>query len=150
MIDAVDSGGYGVLGLYAAKAPVVPDPPSAPATTASPDTATTTGAAAISVPAAHAVGNGPVAAADPGTGDGNPSGREFFGEGQTLARQAAVTVSLLGSSSEGSRTGQSGATGSAGTTGTSPSSMGRALRAYSRSGETAGATGTGAMVAARA
>ena len=35
MIDAVDSGGFGVLGLYAARAPVVPEPPASPPVTSS-------------------------------------------------------------------------------------------------------------------
>ena len=36
MIDAVDSGGFGVLGLYAARAPVVPEPPASPPAVGSP------------------------------------------------------------------------------------------------------------------
>ncbi|MFU2210969.1 hypothetical protein [Solidesulfovibrio sp. C21] len=130
MIDAVDSGGYGVLGLYAAQAPVVPDPPVR--------AASATGAAAGQVVAAvppvqeaAAVGSGPVSAGEASQDGAATGGRDFAGQGQALARQVAVAVSLT-VSTETSPTNAA----SASDQGTSGTAQTRALRAYARNGET--------------
>ena len=144
MIDAVDSGGYGVLGLYAAQAPVVPEAPSAP-----PVTSSETGSArpAQAVQPAQAQGSGPLPAADPGADGSATAGRDFGDSGQGLARQAAVLTTLAGASGPAAG---SAATGSPAST---PTSSGRALRAYDRAGTATTAGGsarTGVMVATRA
>ncbi|MHC1791325.1 hypothetical protein [Solidesulfovibrio sp.] len=139
MIDAVDSGGYGVLGLYAAQAPVVPDPPPSPP-------ATGPGAdAAPGVAAGAAVqGSGPLPPAQAGA-DGSPTpGRDFGDSGQGLARQSTVLTALAASAPAA----RAAATGSQAPTATA---SGRAIRAYDRAGTaTAGTAPVGVMVAKRA
>jgi hypothetical protein len=149
MVDAVESGGYGVLGLYVAQAPIVPEPSPQPATTAAPDLPVT---AAAQVEAAQAVGSGPVAAADPQAGGSGTDGRDYSGEGQAMARQTAVAASLYGdSASESGQTGQGAETGDASATdATSTASSGRAFRAYAQAGDMTRSVETGAMVAVTA
>lgn len=143
MVDAVESGGYGVLGLYAVQAPVVPaSPPQPPATTATDAAAP----AIVAIEPAKALGSGPVAASDPGADGAATSGREFSEQGQSLARQAAVAVSLAGAAASGAAearpTGQAGA-------GLPTTSSGRAFRAYARTGDTKNESRAGAMLSAK-
>lgn len=143
MIDAVDSGGYGVLGLYAAQAPVVPEAPSPP-----PVTSPASEPARVSQAVQPILNQGsvPVTPSEPGADGSAMGGRDFGDSGQGLARQAVVLTSLVAAS---------GPTAGSSTTGlqtTSTPSTGRALRAYDRAGATtaAGSSGrTGVMVAAR-
>jgi hypothetical protein len=145
MIDAVESGGYGVLGLYAAQVPTVPDPTPQPATTAGPDVQVS---AVAQVEAAQAVGSGPVAAADPETGSGNSGGRDYSGEGEALARQTVVAASLAGDSASETAKGQDTETDEAPATDvTSTATSGRAFRAYAQAGNAVRSIETGAMVA---
>ncbi|UJX41941.1 hypothetical protein K9F62_04435 [Desulfovibrio sp. JY] len=135
MIDAVDSGGYGVLGLYAAQAPVVPDPPVRATSATGSATGADAGQAVAAVPPvqeAAAVGSGPVSAGDASQDGASTGGRDFAGQGQTLARQAAVAVSLTASADIASPTNAT----SASDRGTSGTVQTRALRAYARNGET--------------
>lgn len=141
MIDAVDSGGYGVLGLYAAQAPVVADPPPASRSTGSPDAPI---AAVAAVPEAAAVGSEPVAAADAGQEGAQTGGRRYADEGQAGARQAAVAASLATATAASGTTGGSVAASEQ----TPAASTGRTLRAYSRSGQGTGSASRGAMLTA--
>ncbi|MHC1712657.1 MAG: hypothetical protein AB9872_10970 [Solidesulfovibrio sp.] len=143
MVDAVESGGYGVLGLYAAQVPTVPDSTPLPATTAGPDAQVS---AVAPVEAAQAVGSGPVAAADPEAGSGNSGGRDYSGEGQALARQTAVAASLAEDSASEEAKGQDTDEAPAADATSAPSS-GRAFRAYAQAGNVIRSVETGVMVA---
>lgn len=146
MIDAVDSGGYGVLGLYAAQAPAVAEPPPAPKAAPSPD------APVVAVPAAQeaaAVGSPPVAASEAGSHGAPSEGRSYADEGQAGARQTAVTASLAAATAAPTTLAGDVAEASPGRT--SAASTGRALRAYARSGDSAAAERrAGAMLTASA
>jgi hypothetical protein len=145
MVDAVESGGYGVLGLYVLQAPTVPAPSPQPATTAAPDVSVS---AVAPVEAAQAVGSGPIAAADPEAGSENSGGRDYSGEGQAMARQTAVAASLAGDSVSETEKGQDTETDDAPTVdATSTASSGRAFRAYAQAGNATRSIETGAMVA---
>ncbi|EFL50365.1 conserved hypothetical protein [Solidesulfovibrio fructosivorans JJ]] len=130
MIDAVDSGGYGVLGLYAAQAPVVPDPPVRAASAATGMNTPQAVAAVPPVQEAAAVGSEPVPAGESSRDGASTPGRDFAGQGQALARQAAVAVSVTAS-----ETGSTATTTSASGQTTSDAARNRGLRAYARNGE---------------
>ncbi|EHJ48156.1 hypothetical protein DFW101_2150 [Solidesulfovibrio carbinoliphilus subsp. oakridgensis] len=156
MVDAVTSGGYGMLGLYAAQAPVVPAPPPPAATAAPADGAAL---AVVPVEPAKALGSGPVPGGDPGAGAGAQggadggsdgkaaSGQAFSSQGQALARQAAVAVSLAGGPPAGG--GSATAARPAGQD-TAEASPGRASRAYARTRFSESARPAGAMFSAKA
>jgi hypothetical protein len=150
MVDAVTSGGYGMLGLYAAQAPAVPAPPP-PAAAASP--ADGPALAVAPVEPAQALGSGPVAEAAPGAGTGGGAdgeaafGQAFSSQGQALARQAAVAVSLAGGPPAG---GGSATAARPGDTDTAVASPGQASRAYVRTRFAASARPAGAMFSAKA
>lgn len=142
MIDAVDSGGYGMLGLYAAQSPVVPDPsPPPPATR--PDAEPVR--AAQAVPQIQDQGSGPLPGAEAGADGSATSGRDFSQSGDAGSRQAAVLAAMAGASAPGAATaGSASAKPSAGVSA-------RALQAYDRAGaQTQASTPSGAMFAARA
>jgi len=148
MIDAVDSGGFGVLGLYAARAPVVPEPPASPPVSGSTVDSAGAAQAATSV---QGQGSGPLAAADPGANGSASQGRDFGDSAQGQARQTTVLTALVGASGAA----QSGAAGGAATSFSTPSSSpapaSRALRAYSRAGTSVpSGNSSGIMVARRA
>ncbi len=143
MLDAVETGNYGVMGLYAAQPVAVPDPPPAPRGIEATETP------AVAVPSAQAaeVGNAPVTAAEPDQAGAETGGRRYADEGQAGARQAAVAASL--SANAASPAGAGGETGSAFAGGSPAASTGRALRAYARSGGLSGAASSGAMLSSR-
>jgi len=130
MVDAVQSGGYGVLGLYGAQAPVVAESPAPrPAVTATSQPAGQGVAlAAPVIEAAQATGSGPVPPADGGSAGGETAGRDYAGEGQSQARQTAVAASLAGAAASAGQHGEAGATGSRG------SGSRQAARSYARTG----------------
>ena len=143
MVDAVQSGGYGVLGLYAAQAPTVPEPATQPTAAAGGTAANPLALAAVSTAeAAQQVGSEPVPAASAGAGSGQTLGRDYFGGSQAQTRQAAVAASLYGSVQAGTGTTTSSTSSSAAT----PS--GRAARAYAKTGSltASGPTRTGSML----
>jgi|GEM_PF-6076684 len=151
MLDAVDSGGYGVLGLYAVQAPVVSDPPQpAAATRADVQGASESGAAPASaaqtLSPAQAAGSPPVAPAASGDGGRETPGRDYAGQGEARSRQTAVAVSLYAAAGQSAGT----ASGQTAATTTFPSISGRALRAYGRSGASAGQGRPGASLSVRA
>ena len=148
MVDAVASGGYGMLGLDAAQAPAVPEPPPAPPVT-SPGAEPIR--AAQATPVVQGQGSGPLPGADPGADGSATSGRDFGDSGQAQSRQAAVLASLSGAASGGS-VGAGGATGAGVASGNTPTgAASRALRAYDRAGAaTSSSAPTGIMLAARA
>ena len=142
MVDAVQSGGYGVLGLYAVQAPVVPETPSQPA----PATTTTQPVASVPpVQPAAAVGSGPIPAGEPTAGDASTSGRDFSGQRQALAQQATVAVSLADGETRA-------AAGTFGASDSAPVSAAtdRALRAYARGGHATSAARPGRMLSVSA
>ena len=145
MIDAVDSGGYGMLGLYAAQAPAVPDPtppPRAVNLDAEPVRASQ------AAPPIQGQGSGPLPGAQSGADGSATSGRDFGDSGFAQSRQTAVLASLAGAASTASTTGTGTAGGaSAGTI----AANARTLRAYDRAGASTSATvPSGAMFTARA
>jgi len=144
MVDAVQSGGYGVLGLYGAQAPVVAESPAPqPAVTATSQPAGQGVAlAAPVIEAAQAVGSGPVPPADGGSAGGETAGRDYAGEGQAQTRQTAVAASLAGTAARAGQQGEAGATGSR------SSGSGQAARSYARTGA-ASLPRAGAMFSAR-
>ena len=147
MIDAVDSGGFGVLGLYAARAPVVPEPPDSPPVTSSAAEPTGTTQDASS---ALAQGSGPLPAAEPGADGSATPGRDFGDSAQGQARQTTVLTALAAASGAA----RNGAAGGSATSSATPSSSAapasRALRAYSRAGTSvASGNSSGIMVARR-
>lgn len=143
MVDAVQSGGYGVLGLYGAQAPVVAESPAPrPAVTATSQPAGQGVAlAAPVIEAAQATGSGPVPPADGGSAGGETAGRDYAGEGQSQARQTAVAASLAGAAASAGQ-------GEAGATGSRSSGSGQAARSYARTGA-ASLPRAGAMFSAR-
>jgi len=146
MVDAVQSGGYGVLGLYGAQAPVVAESPAPqPAVTAtSQPTGQGVALAAPVIEAAQAVGSGPVPPADGGSAGGETAGRDYAGEGQAQARQTAVAASLAGAAAVAGQ-GEAGATTA---TGSRSNGNGQAARSYARTGA-ASLPRAGAMFSAR-
>ena len=143
MIDAVDSGGFGVLGLYAARAPVVPEPPASPPVTsyAAEPTGTTQDASS-----ALAQGSGPLPAAEPGADGSATPGRDFGDSAQGQARQTAVLTALVATSGA-ARSGAAAASPAASPQATPAT---RALRAYGRAGTSVPAgSASGIMVARR-
>ena len=139
MIDAVDSGGYGMLGLYAAQAPAVPDPTPPPRVT-SPDAEPVR--ASQAAPPIQGQGSGPLPGAQSGADGSATSGRDFGDSGFAQSRQTAVLTSLAGASSNASTPGTATAGGGA---------SARTLRAYDRAGASTSATvAPGAMFTARA
>ena len=144
MIDAVDSGGFGVLGLYAAQAPVVREPPASPPATGSVVEATGAAQAAASV---QGQGSGPLAAADPGADGSGAQGRDFGDSAQGQARQTAVLTALAATSGMA----RSGAARSSAASSPAAAPATRALRAYGRAGKSVPAgSSSGIMVARRA
>lgn len=145
MVDGVQSGGYGVLGLYAAQTPPTPEPPASRTAVAAETTAqaSTLSAAATPEPA-HQIGSEPVAAASSTDGSGQTLGRDYAGQGQAQARQAAVAVSLFAASQSGSAS----ATSASSATADSGATAGRASRAYTRTAAGTSATSprTGSML----
>lgn len=143
MIDAVDSGGFGVLGLYAARAPVVPEPPdSPPVTSSAAEPAGTTQDAA----SALGQGSGPLPAAEPGADGSATPGRDFGDSAQGQARQTAVLTALVATS--GAARNGAAAASLAASPQTAPAT--RALRAYGRAGTSVPAgSASGIMVARR-
>jgi hypothetical protein len=145
MIDAVDSGGYGMLGLYAAQAPAVPDP-TPPPRTVSLD-AEPVRASQASLPI-QGQGSGPLPGTQSGADGSATSGREFGDSGFAQSRQTAVLASLAGAASPVSTTGAATADGAS--AGNAPVST-RTLRAYDRAGASTSPTvASGAMFTARA
>ena len=145
MIDAVDSGGYGMLGLYAAQAPAVPDPTPPPRVT-SPDAEPVR--ASQAAPPIQGQGSGPLPGAQSGADGSATSGRDFGDSGFAQSRQTAVLTSLAGAAATASATG----TGTAGGAfaGNAAASA-RTLRAYDRAGASTSATvASGVMFRARA
>lgn len=142
MVDAVQSGGYGVLGLYAAQAPVVPETPpqSVPATTNAQPVASVP-----PVQPAAAVGSGPIPAGEPTADDASTSGRDFSGQRQALAQQATVAVSLAAGETRSSDTTNGASDSAPGNTAT-----GRAFRAYTRGGDGTASVRTGRMLSVSA
>ena len=145
MIDAVDSGGYGMLGLYAAQAPAVPDPTPPPQATSL--DAEPVRASQASLPI-QGQGSGPLPGAQSGADGSATSGRDFGDSGFAQSRQTAVLTSLAGAASSPSTTG----TGTAeGTSAGNAAANSRTLRAYDRAGASTSATvASGAMFTARA
>ena len=144
MIDAVDSGGFGVLGLYAARAPVAPEPPDSPPVTSSAAEPTGTTQDASS---ALAQGSGPLPAADPGADGSATPGRDFGDSAQGQARQTAVLTALVATSGA-ARNGAAAAPPAASPQATPAT---RVLRAYGRAGTSVPAgSASGIMVARRA
>ena len=145
MIDAVDSGGYGMLGLYAAQAPAVPDPTPPPRVT-SPDAEPVR--ASQAAPPIQGQGSGPLPGAQSGADGSATSGREFGDSGFAQSRQTAVLASLAGAASPASMT---GAATTDGTSAGNIAASSRTLRAYDRAGASTSPTvASGAMVTARA
>ena len=141
MIDAVDSGGYGILGLYAAQAPAVPDPTPPPRVT-SPDAEPVR--ASQAAPPIQGQGSGPLPGAQSGADGSATSGRDFGDSGFAQSRQTAVLASLANTASTSLTTGT-------GTTDGTSAVSGRTLRAYDRAGASTSATvAPGAMFTARA
>lgn len=146
MIDAVDSGGYGVLGLYTAQAPAVPEPPVRPENTVANATSGQTGQAAPVVEPAQAVGSAALDATAPSDGEGTDSGRDYASAPQAQARQTAVAASLSAAVSSGTEA-QTRAQDSA----PSGAARGRAARSYTRTGQTSiSASRPGSMFTGRA
>ena len=145
MIDAVDSGGYGTLGLYAAQAPTVPDPTPPPRTTSLDAEPVRASQAA---PPIQGQGSGPLPGAQSGADGSATSGRDFGDSGFAQSRQTAVLASLAGAASTASATGTGTSDGVS--TGNAAASA-RTLRAYDRAGASTSATvASGAMFTARA
>ncbi|WP_043599810.1 hypothetical protein [Solidesulfovibrio magneticus] len=145
MIDAVDSGGYGTLGLYAAQAPAVPDPTPPPRVT-SPDAEPVR--ASQAAPPIQGQGSGPLPGAQSGADGSATSGREFGDSGFAQSRQTAVLTSLAGAVSTAAAT---GAAPPDGTAAGNAAASARTLRAYDRAGASTSATvAPGAMFTARA
>ena len=143
MIDAVDSGGFGVLGLYAARAPVVPEPPASPPVTSSAAEPTGTTQDASS---ALAQGSGPLPAAEPGADGSATPGRDFGDSAQGQARQTAVLTALVATSGAA----RGGATVASPAASASATPATRVLRAYGRAGTSVPAgSASGIMVARR-
>ncbi len=145
MINAVDSGGYGTLGLYAAQAPTVPDP-TPPPRTVSLD-AEPVRASQASLPI-QGQGSGPLPGTQSGADGSATSGRDFGDSGFAQSRQTAVLASLAGAASPASTTGAATADG---TSAGNIAASSRTLRAYDRAGASTSATAApGAMFTARA
>lgn len=144
MIDAVDSGGFGVLGLYAAQAPTVPEPPASPPATR-PDVEPVR--AAQAAPPVQGQGSGPLPSTDPGADGSATPGRDFGDSAQGQARQTAVLAALAASpvAAQAAGAGPSVASSRVAT----PAA--RALRAYDRAGTSVpSGNSSGVMVARRA
>jgi len=142
MVDAVQSGGYGVLGLYAAQAPTVPEPATQPTAAAGGTAANPLALAAVpTAEAAQQVGSEPVPAASAGADSGQTLSRDYSGESQAQMRQATVAASLYGSV-------QAGGTTTSSTSSSSATPSGRAARAYAKTGglTASGPTRTGSML----
>ena len=147
MIDAVDSGGFGVLGLYAARAPVVPEPPASPPAVGSPVDSAGAAQAATSI---QGHGSGPLAAADPGADGSASQGRDFGDSAQGQARQTTVLTALVAASGAARNGAAGGSATSSATSSASAAPASRALRAYSRAGTSvASGNSSGIMVARR-
>ena len=149
MLDAVDSGGYGVLGLYAAQFPVAADPPrpadlvrSTPQETGAPGLPQPPAAQALA--AGQTVGSAPVAPSGPGENGQETAGRNYAGQGEAQARQTSVAVSLSAATAASK-------TAFASSEGSGKSAVpDRVLRAYGRSGQSLAASRPGSMLSVRA
>jgi len=144
MIDAVDSGGFGVLGLYAARVPAVPEPPASPPVT---ESAADAGRAAPAATGIQGQGNAPLAPAEPGADGSAGRGRDFGDSSHGQARQTAV-LTALAAMPDASRLAGTGA--SLASSASAPPTA-RALRAYDRAGSSVSSGGaSGRMLVRRA
>ncbi len=149
MLDAVDSGGYGVLGLYAAQSPVAVDPPrpadlvrSTPRETGAPGLPQAPAAQSLAAP--QTVGSAPVAPSGSGESGQETAGQNYAGQGEAQARQTSVAVSLYAATAAAE-------TPSASSEGSGKSAVpDRVLRAYGRSGQSLAASRPGTALSVRA